>query len=107
MRRRTFNCTRHLSVFIERQLAEGRHQNASEVVREALRRYQQDFEAERTRLGAIAAVAEQGIADIERGAYTLVHGSDGSSALLARLNTRGAYGGAVRKKLRGGKRHRT
>ncbi|MEI9986190.1 MAG: type II toxin-antitoxin system ParD family antitoxin [Aliidongia sp.] len=89
---RNFSLTPHLSDFITAEVASGRHQNASEVVREALRRYEDDVLVERANLAAIEAVAEEGIAAIERGDYTLVSGPEGSRALLDRLNDRTASG---------------
>lgn len=85
---RNFSLTEHISNFVDREVASGRHQNASEVVREALRRYEDDINAEDASLAMIAKVAEQGIAAIDKGDFTLVNGSEGSKALLDRLNAR-------------------
>lgn len=74
---RDFSLTPQLSAFIDRQVDDGRHRNASEVVREALRRYADDLEAERASLAAIG-----------RGDYRLVEGGEGSRALLDELNRR-------------------
>lgn len=82
---RNFSLTDRLSHFIDQQVEGGRHQNASEVVREALRRYEQDLLMENA---IIAQVAARGIADIERGAFSLIQGDEGSAALLERLNQR-------------------
>lgn len=87
---RNFSLTGHLSDFIDREVASGRHQNASEVVREALRRYEDDLAVERANLAVIEKVAEEGIAAIERGDFTLIDGADDSRALLDRLNERAA-----------------
>jgi antitoxin ParD1/3/4 len=87
---RNFSLTEYLSKFIDSQVSSGRHQNASEVVREALRRYEDDVLVERANLAAIEKVAEEGIAAIERGEYSLVSGPEGSRALLDRLNERAA-----------------
>jgi antitoxin ParD1/3/4 len=83
---RNFSLTQHLSRFIDKQVAAGRHQSASEVVREALRRYQDDIQAERASIDAIRAAAERGVAAIERGEYTLVRGPDEARDLRDRLN---------------------
>ena len=85
---RNFSLTERLSEFIDRQVEDGRHQNASEVVREALRRYQDDLEAERVSLAAIEAVAERGILSVERGEFRTVSGAEGRRALLDDLNRR-------------------
>ncbi|HEV7369476.1 type II toxin-antitoxin system ParD family antitoxin [Arenibaculum sp.] len=85
---RNFSLTETLSEFIDREVENGRHQNASEVVREALRRYQDDVDAERAGLAAIEAIAERGLAAIERGEYRLVRGDEGRRALLDGLDRR-------------------
>jgi antitoxin ParD1/3/4 len=87
---RNFSLTDHLSTFVDEQVTSGRHQNASEVVREALRRYEDDTLTERASLAALEKVAQGGIAAIEAGDYTLIDGRDGSRALLERLNKRAA-----------------
>jgi antitoxin ParD1/3/4 len=87
---RNFSLTDHLSDFIDKEVASGRHQNASEVVREALRRYEDDIVAEHASLAVIEKIAEAGITAIESGDFTLVSGPDGSRALLDRLNARAA-----------------
>ena len=87
---RNFSLTERLSEFINQQVEDGRHQNASEVVREALRRYQDDLEAERTSLAAIETIAKRGITAIERGEFRLVSGDEGRRSLLDDLNRRAA-----------------
>ncbi len=89
---RNFSLTDHLSSFVDQQVVSGRHQNASEVVREALRRYEDDVLAERASLAAIEKVAAEGAAAIERGEFTRVLAGDGARSLLARLNGRAAQG---------------
>ena len=81
---RNFSLTDHLSSFIDHQVTSGRHQNASEVVREALRRYQDDVRLEDASLAAIEKVAEEGVVAIERGDYILVSGPEDRRALLER-----------------------
>jgi antitoxin ParD1/3/4 len=87
---RNFSLTERLSEFINQQVEDGRHQNASEVVREALRRYQDDLEAERVSLAAIETIAKRGIAAIGRGEFRLVSGDEGRRSLLDDLNRRAA-----------------
>lgn len=94
---RNFSLTQHLSEFINIEVANGRHQNASEVVREALRRYEDDVRVERANLAAIEAVAEAGIVAIESGDYTLISGPEDSQALLDRLNAPVAPAGRRRR----------
>ena len=94
---RNFSLTKHLNDFIDRQVDQGRHQNASEVVREALRRYQDDLAAEQASLAAIEAVAKRGMAAIERGEYRTVATDDDRRALLEDLNRRASERAALRK----------
>ncbi|MBI3514088.1 MAG: type II toxin-antitoxin system ParD family antitoxin [Proteobacteria bacterium] len=87
---RNFSLTDHLSAFVDAQVGSGRHQNASEVIREALRRYEDDILAEPAQLAMIEKVAAEGSAAIARGDYVLVQGPKQSRALLKRLNDRAA-----------------
>jgi antitoxin ParD1/3/4 len=45
--------------FIDAQVETGRHASSSEVVREALRRYERDIEAEQAAIDALFAMAEK------------------------------------------------
>jgi antitoxin ParD1/3/4 len=85
---RNFSLTEHLSDFIDKQVKKGRHQNASEVVREALRRYEDDILTEKASFAIIEEVAARGLADIARGDYTTIAGPDDEHRLLERLNKR-------------------
>jgi antitoxin ParD1/3/4 len=66
---RNFSLTPRLSLFVDRQVGTGRHQNASEVVREALRRYEAVLVEEKARIIAI------------RGDYTLVESANDEAQL--------------------------
>ncbi len=85
---RNVNLTDHLNAFVDDQVRSGRHQNASEVVREALRRYEDDLSAERERVEAIRHVIREGREAIARGDFTVIAAADDSKALLARLTRR-------------------
>jgi len=82
---RNFSLTPHLSLFVDRQVGSGRHQNASEVVREALRRYEASLVEEKARIAAIRAAIREGREDIARGDYTLVETADDTARLYAEL----------------------
>jgi antitoxin ParD1/3/4 len=82
---RNFSLTKRLSEFVDHEVASGRHQNASEVVREALRRYEDDLEGERACRGAIAAVAAEGRAAVASGEFRLVRGPEDAQALIEEL----------------------
>src|SRR5271154_2287697 len=83
---RNFSLTDRLSGFVDAQVASGRHQNASEGVREALRRYQDDMLEEQASLAALERVAQEGIAAIERGDFTLVRDREDARRLAERWN---------------------
>lgn len=85
---RNFSLTPPLSNFVDRQVGSGRHQNASEVVREALRRYEATLLEDEARVAAIRAAIQEGREDIVRGDYTLVETSDDADQLYAELTGR-------------------
>lgn len=85
---RNVNLTEHLSGFVDEQVSRGRHQNASEVVREALRRYEDALAAERERVEAIRAVIRDGREALTRGEFATIGGPEDGEALLSRLTRR-------------------
>jgi antitoxin ParD1/3/4 len=67
---RTISFTeRHLSL-IDRMLEEGRHQSSSEVVREAMRRYEADLERDEVHMAYLHRLGDEGEADLAAGRYT-------------------------------------
>jgi antitoxin ParD1/3/4 len=65
----SYTLGQHFEAFIQAQLASGRYNDASEVVRDALRLLEQ----RERRLAAVDAAIERGLADIEAGR---VHDAD-------------------------------
>ena len=65
----SYTLGQHFEAFIQAQLASGRYNNASEVVRDALRL----MEERERRLAAVDAAIERGVADIKAGR---VHDAD-------------------------------
>lgn len=61
--------TDHQADLLERLVASGRYQNASEVLREGLRLIEMRDAEERARLKALREAAQTGIADIEAGRF--------------------------------------
>ena len=61
--------TEHQAVLVEKLVASGRYQNASEVLREGLRLVEYREAEERARLKALREAARVGIADIESGRF--------------------------------------
>lgn len=82
--------TEQHSRFIDAQVERGLHQSASEVVSEALRRYEADLAEEEDRTAVLRSIAADGRACVERGEFTTVDSEEGSRALLVRLNARAA-----------------
>jgi len=67
---------------IGRQVAEGRAASEAEFLAEAVQRYAQALDAAEAE---ILAAAEEGIADIEAGRFTLIDGPDDMRRLRAEL----------------------
>lgn len=82
---RNFSLTNHLSDFVDAQVSSGRHQNASEVVREALRRYEDDILVERANLAALEEMVNAGVAAINRGDYVTIGTDEDHQALMNRF----------------------
>jgi antitoxin ParD1/3/4 len=82
---RNFSPTERLGDFVDDQVATGRHQNASEVVREALRRYEDDIKAEQASIEVIKKVAKRGLAEIASGKYMTIGGPVDEQRLLGCL----------------------
>lgn len=66
---RNISLTDELGCFVDEQVKSGRHVSGSEVVREALRRYQDDIRREQGHLDYLRSLAERGEADIAAGRY--------------------------------------
>jgi antitoxin ParD1/3/4 len=62
----SYTLGRHFEAFVQGQLASGRYNNASEVLRDALRL----MEERERRLSALDSVIERGIADVVAGRVT-------------------------------------
>jgi len=61
--------TDHQADLVERLVASGRYQNASEVLREGLRLIEGREAEDRARLNALRAAARAGVADIDAGRF--------------------------------------
>jgi antitoxin ParD1/3/4 len=75
--------TDHQAALIERLVASGRYQNASEVLREGLRLVERQEEADAARLARLRQAASEGDADIDAGRVFEVEGWDGLRQYLA------------------------
>lgn len=77
--------TEHQAELVERLVASGRYQNASEVLREGLRLIESRDAEEEARLKALREAARVGIADIEAGRFDAF---DTTDALRRHLRSR-------------------
>lgn len=80
--------TDHLNAFVEQQVTNGRHQDASDVIREALRRYELDLQAEVQSIAAVRDAIRDGREAIQRGEFTTLEEPADGDALLLRLTRR-------------------
>lgn len=77
--------TDHQSELIERLVASGRYQNASEVLREGLRLIERRDAEDEARLKALRAAVQVGIDDIEAGRYQDFDSADALADYLERM----------------------
>ncbi|HRO58685.1 MAG TPA: type II toxin-antitoxin system ParD family antitoxin [Burkholderiaceae bacterium] len=75
--------TDHQADLLERLVASGRYQNASEVLREGLRLIETRDAEEKARLKALRDAAQAGIADIEAGRFVTFDSSGDLQGHLA------------------------
>jgi antitoxin ParD1/3/4 len=73
---RTVSLTEHQQKFLDAQVQAGRHGSTSEVVREALRRYEDDVLREQAHLAYLRRLGDEGEAAFESGEYTSVKPAD-------------------------------
>lgn len=83
---RYITLTPQLRSFVDVQVQTGRHGNASEVVREALRRYEDELANEAAQLDEVRAIADAGAAAIARGEYRPISGPADVDALRSSLD---------------------
>jgi len=73
---RNISLTPQQDAFVEQVVESGEYQNASEAVRDALRALQQRRQEDAAKLKALRAQINVGLADLERGDYTVVDERD-------------------------------
>jgi antitoxin ParD1/3/4 len=87
---RNFSLTEQQRRFVSEQVANGRHASGSEVIREALRRYEDDVGREQAHLAVLNKLAEEGEAAYARGEYTRLTGREELRGFIRQCATRGA-----------------
>jgi antitoxin ParD1/3/4 len=85
---RNISLTDQLARFVERQVKTGRHESVSEVVREALRRYESELAAEQACIQMIREIARDGREAIARGDYALIDSAEARADLFQRVTGR-------------------
>jgi antitoxin ParD1/3/4 len=85
---RNVTLTDQLARFVDRQVKTGRHQSTSEVVREALRRYESELAAEQACIQMIREIARDGREAIARGDYALIDNAEARDAVFQRVTGR-------------------
>lgn len=86
---RNFSLTEHQRRFVSDQVANGRHASGSEVIREALRRYEDDVLREQARMAALNKLAEEGEAAYAQAEYTKLTGREGVRDFIRQIGARG------------------
>jgi antitoxin ParD1/3/4 len=66
---RNINLTKHFDDFVEKSVSTGEYQNASEVVRDALRLLQSRRQEEKLKLQRLREAIDVGLKDLEDGNY--------------------------------------
>jgi antitoxin ParD1/3/4 len=97
------NLTPHLDRFVLHKVKSGRYNNASEVVREALRKLEDDDLARHSTLedpDDAAELVRQGLEDLKRGDYVDINGDDELRAYFAKARERARAELMVEKKAR-------
>lgn len=88
---RNISLTDRLNRFIDAQVEQGRHQNASEVVREALRRYELELAEDEARIEALRAVAAAGREAIARGDCVDLDGHEAIAGVIGEIDAEAAH----------------
>jgi antitoxin ParD1/3/4 len=82
---RNINLTEHFSHFVDRQLALGRYESASEIVREALRLLEEREQERTVKLQALRKAARQGFAEIDQGQGIVLRSKKALSGFVAEI----------------------
>ena len=85
---RNVSLTPRLNRFVDGQVESGRHQNASEVIREALRRYEEEIDAERQLLDVLGSMIDRSDANIAAGWFAEASTDEELEALVAGIGER-------------------
>lgn len=73
---RNINLTPQIDAFVEKSVSTGQYQNASEVVRDALRLLQLRQREDKLKLQRLREAVDVGLADLESGNYVELEGGE-------------------------------
>ncbi len=73
---RNINLTRQIDAFVEKSVSTGQYQNASEVVRDALRLLQLRKQEDKLKLQRLREAVDVGLADLESGNFVELDSSE-------------------------------
>jgi antitoxin ParD1/3/4 len=82
---RNINLTEHFDHFVELQLSSGRYQNASEIIREALRLLEEQEQERAAKLKALRQAAKQGFDEIDQGKGIVLRGKKAISRFITEI----------------------
>jgi antitoxin ParD1/3/4 len=82
---RNINLTEHLNRFVERQLSSGRYDNASEIVREALRLLEEQEDEWQAKLNGLRQAAKLGFDEIDQGKGLVLKGKKGVTRFITEI----------------------
>jgi antitoxin ParD1/3/4 len=85
---RNINLTDHFDNFVERQVSSGRYQNASEIVREALRLLESQEEERKAKLKAIRQAAKQGFDELDQGQGVVIESKKALHQFVKKLQAK-------------------
>jgi antitoxin ParD1/3/4 len=82
---RNVNLTEHFDQLIESNVASGRFSNASEVVGEGLRLFEQREEEDKAKLEWLRGTAKEGFEAIDRGNYVAINSEEELDVFLGKI----------------------
>ena len=87
---RNINLTDHFDDFVARQVSSGRYQNASEIVREALRLLEAQEDERKAKLKALRQAAKQGFDELDQSQGVVVKSKKARNKLMKELQAKEA-----------------
>jgi antitoxin ParD1/3/4 len=93
---RNINLTDHFDDFVAKQVSSGRYQNASEIVREALRLLEAQEEERKAKLKALRQAAKQGFDELDQGRGLVIKSKKALHQLMKELQAKASRSPAAK-----------